>query len=111
MTASAGRRSDCAHGVGDQRLTVLSHVQAGQSLSKRMVCATLRLALRHEITVLQQFRSVLLQKPLDRSRTTLVWSDVNVADACSHSLVLEHCPRTKGRISHLLTGPSKASMT
>ena len=58
-------------GPGHQRLTVLSYVEPGQSLSQRVVSAAFGLALGHEITMLQQLRSVLLQKPLDRSGAVL----------------------------------------
>jgi hypothetical protein len=65
---------------------MLAHIKAGQSLSQRVVCPASCFALGHEITMLQKLRSVLLQKPLDRSRTRLVWSDVDVTDALCHAL-------------------------
>src|SRR6476659_4275761 len=83
------RFSDCTNGLGHKRLSVLSHIEAGQCLSQGVVCAAFCLALGHEITMLQQFRSVLLQKPLDRSRARLMWSDVDIADALSHALSSE----------------------
>jgi hypothetical protein len=49
-----------------------------------MMRSTLRLALRHETSTLQQLCAVFLQKPLDRSRTAFMRSDVNVAEALNH---------------------------
>jgi hypothetical protein len=52
-------------GRGHQRLTMFSYLQPGQALSQRVVRASPRFAPRHEIAVVQQLRSVLLQEPLD----------------------------------------------
>ena len=89
---------------------MLSYVEPGQPLSQRVVRAAFCLALGHEIAVLQQLRSVLLQKPLDRSGARLVWSHVDVADALSHAVALSVIPKRRER-AHLLTGPDKASVT
>jgi hypothetical protein len=53
-----------------------------------VVSAAFCLALGHEITKLQQLRSVLLQKPLDGSRPGLVWSDVDIANARCHPRIV-----------------------
>src|SRR5438067_2124806 len=91
-----GRRlSDCTNRLGHNRLPVLSHIEPGQSLSQHVVCPAFCLALGHETTLLQQLRPVLLQKPLDRSRTRLMWSNVDVADALSHALSSRPLCRTK----------------
>ena len=88
MMASAGVSAIAAMDRGHQRLTMLSHIESGQSLSQRVVRASLGLALGHEITMLQQLRSVLLQKPLDRSRPGLVWSDMDIANARCHPRIV-----------------------
>ena len=54
------------------------------ALSQRVVRASFGFALGHEITVLQQFRSVLLQEPLDRRGPGLVWPDMDIANARCH---------------------------
>src|SRR5512132_801506 len=94
------RLSNCRDGPGHERLTMLSYVEPGHSLSQRVVSAAFCLALGHEITMLQQLRSVLLQKPLDRSRTRLMWSHVDVADALSHAGSSRVFPR-KGETEHI----------
>src|SRR4051794_13568034 len=104
-----GRRlSDCTNGPGHTRLPVL---EPGQSLSQRVVCPTFCLALGHETTLLQQLRPVLLQKPLDRSRTRLMWSNVDVADAFSHALNSRALYRTNTREITFADRPDKASAT
>ena len=56
--------------------------------SQGVVRASLGFALGHEIAVLQQFRSVLLQEPLDRGEPCLLWPDVNIANARCHPRIL-----------------------
>ena len=63
---------------------MFSYVQPGQALSQGVVRASLGFALGHEIAVLQQLRSVLLQEPLDRRGPGLVWPDVDIANARCH---------------------------
>ena len=70
-----------------------------------------RLLSRGELTYLIAKFPYLLQKPLDRSRTRLMWSDVDVADAFSHALSSACNLERRRERSHLLTGPDKASVT
>ena len=63
---------------------MFSYIEPGQALSQRVVRAAFCLALGHEIAVLQQLRSVLLQEPLDRRGPGLVWADVDIANARCH---------------------------
>jgi len=83
-----GRLSDCLNGFGHQRFSVLSHLQPGQLLNQRMVSAASCLALGHEIPVRQQFRPVLLQEPLDRSRARFVRADVDMANTRCHARIV-----------------------
>jgi hypothetical protein len=53
-----------------------------------VVCTSLGLALGHEIAVLQQLRSVLLQEPLDRRGPGLVWPNVDIANARCHPRIV-----------------------
>ncbi len=69
-----------------QRLSVLSYFHPSQLLSEGVVRAAFCLALWHEIAMLQQLRSILLQEPLDRARARLMWSHVDVANALCHAL-------------------------
>jgi hypothetical protein len=76
------------------------NVGPGFTPGQRVVSAAFCLALGDEITMLQQLHSVLLQKPLDRSRTRLMWSHVDVADPLSHSGSSRVLPR-KGERDHI----------
>src|SRR6185503_12807392 len=61
------------------------------------MCAAFRLALGHKITLRQQLSAVLLQKPLDRSGTGLVWSRVDVTDPFCHAVNSRPSFLTKAR--------------
>jgi hypothetical protein len=52
--------------------------------NERMVRAAPCLAFGHEITILQQLRSVFLQEPLDRTRARLMRANVDIADTFCH---------------------------
>src|ERR1041385_1853278 len=65
---------------------MLSHIQPCQPFNERVMGATSALAFRHKITMRQELRAILLQKPLNRRCTGLMWPDVDVTDALCHSL-------------------------
>ena len=67
---------------------VIRQILPAELSNDHMVSAVNRAALRHEIAMLQQLRSVFLQKPLDGSRTRLVWPYVDIADARCHPRIV-----------------------
>src|SRR5215216_585344 len=69
-------------------------------LRKSMVRATPSLGFRHEIAVLYELLTILLQKPLNRSCARLMRTDVDVAQAFSHVRIIISS-RTRGEPSVL----------
>ena len=64
---------------------VIRQILPAELSNDHMVSAVNRAALRHEIAMLQQLRSVFLQEPLDRFRARFVGTHMDIANALFHT--------------------------